>query len=109
MLPIPKDKKLEVYFRVEAGCLGPQGEDIVDDFCATAQKAVNEINAEFVHWNIVPRTNKQLPEMEYKLNNKKLSHEKAEKYLHLFNENLDEFEMNLNDKLALLIDDFLGH
>ena len=47
--------------------------------------------------------------MEYKLMNKRLSHEKAAKYLALFDKNLDEFEGHLHDKLALLIDEYLGH
>ncbi|RDH82701.1 MAG: hypothetical protein DIZ80_10500 [endosymbiont of Galathealinum brachiosum] len=108
-LPLPKDKKLEVFFRVESGCLGPQGEEHVNDFCTSAQKEVDVIDADFVHWNIIPRHDKKLPEMEYKLNNKKLTHDKAAKYLSFFDKNLDEFEGHLHDKLALLIDEYLGH
>lgn len=108
-LPLPKDRKLEVFFRVEAGCLGPQGEEHVVEFCESAQKAVDAIDADFVHWNIMPRDDKSLPEMEYKLNSKKLTHDKAAKYLEFFDKNLDEFEGHLHDKLALLIDEYLGY
>ena len=108
-LPLPKEKKLEVFFRVEAGCLGPQGESHVEEFCVQAQKIVDLIDADFVHWNIIPRHDKTEAEMEYKLNNKKLTHDKAEKYLHMFDKNLDEFEGHLHDKLAELIDDYLDH
>jgi len=108
-LPLDQDKKLFVIFRVEPGCLGPQGVEHVTDFCITAQKLVENIDADFVHWEISPRHDKDLPEMEYKLINKKLTHDKAAKYLALFDKNLDEFESHLHDKLALLIDEYLGH
>ena len=108
-LPLDQDKKLSVIFRVEPGCLGPQGDEHVADFCITAQKVVDNIDADFVNWEISPRLNKELAEMEYKLMNKKLSHDKAAKYLALFEKDLDEFEGHLHDKLALLIDEYLGH
>lgn len=108
-LPLDQDKKLSVIFRVEAGCLGPQGEEHVAEFCLTAQKVVDKIDADFIQWEITPRHNKEMAEMEYKLMNKRLSHEKAAKYLALFDKNLDEFEGHLHDKLALLIDEYLGH
>jgi hypothetical protein len=98
-LPLQQNQKLYVTFRLEPGCLGPQGEDHISDFCTTAQQRVEKIHADFVSWSIVPRTDKMLPELEYKLNNKKLNHDKAEKYLELFNKNLNEFEENLQDKL----------
>ena len=108
-LPLNQDQKLNVIFRVEPGCLGPQGEGHVVDFCKSAQKMVETIDADFVHWVIIPRHDKSEPEMEYKIVNKKLSHDKAEKYLGLFDKSLDEFEGHLHDKLALLIDKYLGH
>lgn len=108
-LPLDQDKKLLVIFRVESGCLGPQGAEHVADFCLAAQKVVDNIDADFVQWEITPRHDKDLPEMEYKLVNKKLTHDKAAKYLSLFNKDLDEFEGHLHDKLALFIDEYLGH
>jgi len=108
-LPLDEDKKLSVTFRLEAGCLGPEGETQIEAFCESAQKMINKINADFVIWNIVPRHDKKLPELEYKLNNKKLNHDKAVKYLSLFNKSLDYFEESLQDKLAIYIDEYLGH
>ena len=107
-LPLPNDKKLEVVFRVEAVCLGPKGESLVSDFCVSAQKSVDVIDADFIRWNIMPRLDKSIPEMEYKLNDKILSHDKAEKYLSFFDKKLDDFEGHLHDKLAMLIDEYLG-
>jgi len=107
-LPLDQDKKLCVTFRLEPGCMGPQGMEHIEAFCQLAQKKVNETDTEFVEWTIVPRHDKTLPEIEYRLNNKRLSHEKAVKYLNMFEKNLDEFEENLQDKLAVYIDDYLG-
>lgn len=105
---LPQEKKLSVLFRVEPGCLGPNGKDFVDEFCQFAQKGVAKIDADFVHWDIVPRHDKRLPELEYKIRNKNLSHDKAAKYLELFDKCLDDFEQHLNDKLGLLIEIYLA-
>lgn len=106
---IEQSKKLTVTFRVEPGCLGPQGEEIVDEFCVAAQKLIEVNNADIIIWCIVPRLDKTQLEMEFKLNNKKLPRDKAEKYLNLFDLKIDEFEECLHDKLALFIDEYLGH
>ncbi len=105
--PLSPDKKLMVLFRVEPGCLGPKGKDLIDEFCRFAQKGVANIDADFVHWDIVARHDKALPELEYKIRDKKLSHDKAAKYLALFDKSLDEFEQHLNDQLGLLIEIYL--
>ena len=48
-LPLPQDKKLTVIFRLEPGCLGPDGEDHVEEFCKFAEKEVAPIDSDFVH------------------------------------------------------------
>ena len=107
-LPLDKDKKLSVIFRIEPGCLGPKGMEHVEEFCIYAQKAMDKIDTDFIQWLILPRFDKSDEEMEYKLTNKKLSHDKAEKYLGIFDKKLDDFEGHLHDRLAELIDEFLG-
>jgi hypothetical protein len=108
-LPLPKDKKLMVVFRVEPGCLGPEGKNHVGEFCRSAQKELDTIDSDFVHWELVPRHDKSLPEMQYQINHRDLSHDKAARYLEVFNKSLDEFEGHFHDKLAQLIDEYLGH
>lgn len=105
---LPKHKKLNVLFRVEPGCLGPDGAEHVEEFCAYAEKAVEELDADFVHWDILPRHDKQLPEMEYMVNSKKLNHDQAARYLQVFKKDLDEFESHLDEKLAHLIEEYFG-
>lgn len=102
-LPLPDNKKLTVEFRVEAGCLGPQGEDHVEAFCEFAQKAFESIDADFVHWLLVPRLDKSQPEKQYKINNKIMTHDQAAKYLALFEKSLDEFDNHLDDRLIELV------
>ena len=107
-LPLPQEKKLTVICRVEPGCLGPDGLDHIEDFCNFAQKQVEPIDFDFIHWLLVPRFDKSLPEMQYKIGDKRLTQSNAEKYLEMFNKNLDEFEEHLNEKLTQLINQFLG-
>ncbi|MCK5648982.1 MAG: hypothetical protein KAI22_08895 [Gammaproteobacteria bacterium] len=108
-LPLPQEKKLMVLFRLEPGCLGPDGKDHIEQFCQLAQQEFKSLHSDFVHWDIVPRHDKSLPEMQYKINNKKLSHDKAEKFLNIFHKNLNDFEDQLHKKLAVFIDQYLGH
>ena len=105
-LPLPSDKKLIVTYRVEPGCLGPEGADHIKAFCTFAEKGVADVDADFVHWHIIPRYDKTLPEMHYAVNNKELTHDQADQYLNVFQKGLDEFECHLQDKLALLIDSY---
>lgn len=107
-LPLPLYKKLTVTFRIEPGCLGPDGIRHIDDFCKFAKKEVANLDSDFVRWVIVPRFDKSKAETEYKTNNKRLDYNKAEKYLKVFAKDLEQFEEHLQDKLALLIDQYLG-
>jgi len=96
-----------VVFRVEPGCLGPEGKDHIDEFCRTAQVQVESIDADFIHWELVPRHEKSLSEMQYQINHRDLTHDKAARYLQAFDKDLDEFEGHLHDRLAQLIDQYL--
>lgn len=107
-LPLPLYKKLTVTFRVEPGCLGPDGMDHIEGFCKHAKKSVAELDSDFVRWVIVPRYDKSLAETEYKTNNKILDHNKAQMYLKVFGKDLDDFEEHLQEKLSELIDEYLG-
>lgn len=107
-LPLPAEKKLTVEFRVEPGCLGPDGLDYVDDFCIYAQKEIEPVDADFIHWDIAPRFDKATPETQYKINNKKLSYDKAAKYLEIFDKDMNEFEGRLYENFALLIEQYFG-
>jgi len=108
-LPLAKEKKLTVIFRIEPGCLGPQGESHIKEFCQFAQKEVESIDADFVHWVLTPRSDKTMPEMQYQVSNKILTHDQADRYLDVFKKNLDDFEQHLHDGVTRLIDQYMGH
>ncbi|MCP4296049.1 MAG: hypothetical protein GY786_10610 [Proteobacteria bacterium] len=108
-LPVPEGKKLSVTFRVEPGCLGPDGVNKVTDFCWFVQNDMQSLDADYVAWNIVPRGDKNLPEMEYSIVGKKMTHSQAEKYLACFDENLDKLESSFIKKLTVLIHNYMGH
>lgn len=107
-LPLQDQQKLTVTYRIEPGCLGPEGSTHVENFCVFAQERVVDLDAEFIHWDITPRNNKQLAEMEYSIASKKLSHDKADKYLQLFGKGLDEFEDHIQGECVGLINQFFG-
>ena len=105
---LSEEKKLTVLCRVEPGCLGPDGKDYIEAFCVFAQGELTTIDRDFVHWLIVPRYDKSLPETQYQLASKNLTYAQACKYLEMFGKQLDDFETHLNEKLAELIDQHLG-
>ena len=72
MPQLPDSKKLTVVYRVEPGCLGPTGRDNIEAFCDYANKELAPTDSGFVNWEIMPRYDKSLPEMQYLIANKKL-------------------------------------
>ncbi|MBF0266933.1 MAG: hypothetical protein HQL46_16845 [Gammaproteobacteria bacterium] len=108
-IPIPQEKKLNVIVRLEPSCLGPDGINQVEKFCNIAQKEINTIDSDFINWNIIPRYDKSLPEIQYKAINKIITHNQAEKYLKIFDKSLDEFEKHFNNKLTVIINQYLGY
>jgi len=106
-LLLSKDKKITIVCRVEAGCLGPNGDDHVEGFCSFAKYEYETLNSNIMNWEIVPRYDKSQPEIQYKVNDKLLTHDKAERYLEVFDKNINDFEEQLHDKLVVLIDQYL--
>lgn len=106
---IPDDKKLRLIYRVEPGCLGPNGDDEVAGFCRFVQQQLQSLDAAYVCWQIEPRDDKALPEMEYGVVGKKISRDQAERYLASFDKCLDDFESHLIEKLTVLIATFMRH
>lgn len=101
-------QKLIVTFRVEPGCLGPEGCKHVDAFCRTALQELNKVHNRFIQWDVVPRHDKTTPEMDYSIQGKRLTRAQAERYLSLFGQEIESFENLIFDALPTLIDDFFG-
>jgi hypothetical protein len=107
-LPLPDHQKLTVTYRIEPGCLGPEGSSHVDDFCVFAEERVADLDADFIHWHIIPRNDKSLAEMEYSVAKKQLTHDKADTYLRIFGKDLDEFEDHIQGECVGLINQYFG-
>jgi len=107
--PLPENRKLTVVFRIEHGCLGPNGKDHVKEFCDYAQKAFATSWSDFINWQIIPRENLSQPEIQYAINNKRLDRDKTEKYLAMFSETPDALEEYLHDKAVQLIEEYMEH
>ncbi|ACA86664.1 hypothetical protein [Shewanella woodyi] len=106
---LPKEKKLTVLCRVEPGCLGPDGLDHIESFCRFSHQELKKIDSDFIKWLPLPRYDKSLAEMEYSVDSKLLSRDKASQYLAHFKCELDEFEEHFHDKLSTLINEFLAN
>ena len=88
--------------------MGPNGVETIEAFCAYANKNFQSKYCRFMALNIVPRFDKNLPEIEYEMNGKKLNRIQANKYLSRFEHDLDGLEEDLQEVLAHLIDDYLA-
>lgn len=106
LLPLNNDKKLAVTYRVEAGCLGPDGLNYISDFCKFAQEKLQ--TSDYIVWNIIHREDKTLPEIQYSLLGKMANSDKADKYLSIFGNNIDDFESQISDDLGTLIRLFMS-
>lgn len=106
--PLAEDKKLLVIYRVEPGCLGPDGKNLIDAFCRFVQLNSQLQDGSVIRLNIVPRNSKSLPEIEYNVVGKRLSYAQAVRYLALFGKSLDGFEGHLGERIALFIEDFMS-
>ncbi|NDW22552.1 hypothetical protein [Alteromonas hispanica] len=103
---LPIYKKLLVMFRIEPGCLGPQGADYVEEFCTFAKQKLKNHHGHCLRWSIKPRYDKSLPELEFQIKNSVVSRENAAKYMDRFDIDIDTFEEGLEESLADFIDAF---
>jgi len=103
---LPLYKKLLVMYRIEPGCLGPQGTDYVEEFCVFAKKRLKDKHGHCLRWTIKPRYDKALPELEFQIKNGVVSRDNAAKYMDSFNIDIDAFEEELEESLADLVDAF---
>ena len=100
--------KLTIQLRIEPGTLGPDGKDHIEIFCEAANKFFTTIEPALVHWDLIPRFDKQLPEIEFFIGNHKLTQEQADLYLHRMNRERDELEELMYSLLAKLAERYLN-
>ena len=75
-------------------------------FCQQAPQRLTDIDNAFIGWQIVPRFDKTLPELEYRVNGKGLTRLQAHRYLQALGQDLDQVEELLVDQIDQLIDLF---
>lgn len=105
---VPAQKKLIVIARVEPGSLGPDGMDRVEEFCRFANQNLVTDGQRYTRWQIIPRYDKTLPEMEYFIQHKKLNAFQVTKYLDFFDSDVDLFEEDFYAHLTNCIEKYLG-
>lgn len=97
---------LHLLMRIEPGCLGPDGPLHAEQFCQFATAPFNRLGGQSIHWELEARFDKTLPEIEYRLNDHKLTYEQAQRYLEMSDLDLKEQEHQASDLLSELIDVF---
>ncbi|MDO6776202.1 MULTISPECIES: hypothetical protein [unclassified Shewanella] len=102
------ESKLIVLYRLEPGCLGPDGMEHIQIFCDLAQQMLASLDTATCQWFLEPRYNKQLDEMAYCLANNMLSREQATKFMVRFGDDLEQAQEAFEDKLTLLINQYLS-
>ncbi|QTH64329.1 hypothetical protein J1N51_02255 [Psychrosphaera ytuae] len=103
------EQKVQVTIRVEPGSLGPDGLDHVEDFCRVAQCYFDKLYVGTLCWQVIPRYDKSLAEIEYCYLNRTLNEAQANKMLSLINKDIDSMDEETMQHIANLIDKFLGH
>ncbi|MCV6590599.1 MAG: hypothetical protein OIF57_16470 [Marinobacterium sp.] len=104
---VPENMRLSVIARIEAGCLGPEGDSHIEPFCRYANKAFFGVNKNVVDWFIIPRTESKAPEFEYQIQKRRLSDEKTDKYLEMLGTSLADFEQDLNNRICDVIEQYM--
>jgi hypothetical protein len=100
--------QLTVLYRLEPGCLGPEGKAFIEEFCQFAMPLIAAQTASYMVWQLVPRYDKTLAEIEYSMSGKRLSESQGERVLAMYGASADAIVEQLNDQMTWLIDQFFG-
>lgn len=103
---LPLYKKLSILIRLEPGCLGPEGKDHIEAFCVNAKPELKGFHGGIIRWSIKPRYDKSLPEIEYQLNKAPASSASVEAFFSEFDIAFSDFEEELDERLAELIEHY---
>ncbi len=104
-----EDLDLQLIVRVEPGSLGPDGLDHVEAFCEVANKVFAKVDYAQLSFNIVPRYDKSLDELQLLMNDVPLPAQRASLVLDKLNVTFDQVEEEVMERISKLIDRFLGH
>ena len=96
--------RLTIQIRLEPGCLGPDGKQHIDTFCAADNRILAAIEPRRVHWVLLPRHDKQLAEQASFLDGRPLSETQATLLLQRMGLTLDPLLEQSDAVLSQLIE-----
>jgi len=99
---------VEAIYRLEPGCLGPDGAQYITEFCQFAQPLVSSHAPVFMQCVLTPRFDKSLPELQFSLGGRILTEAQAERLCSSYQTDADTLVEELNHHLMLLIDQYFG-
>ncbi|KZN45499.1 hypothetical protein [Pseudoalteromonas luteoviolacea] len=99
------DLQVCIQLRLEPGCMGPQGKDHIETFCQ--KENTSPWQNHFAIVSVVPRYDKTLPEWEYRLKNKLLKAEQANRVVEMHNTSKADLEEEIETHIAHEIDRYM--
>lgn len=97
-----------ILYRLEPGCLGPEGAGYINEFCQFAAPLIASQSPAFMRWQLEPRFDKKLPEWQVLFHGKPLNDVQAARLLSHFDTDIDALIEQLNEHLTLMIDQYFG-
>lgn len=97
-----------ILYRLEPGCLGPDGRQYITEFCQFAAPLLASQTPVFMRWQLEPRFDKTLPEWQCYFHGKLLNEAQAARLLGHFGADVDGLIEQLNEHLTLMIDQYFG-
>lgn len=101
-------QKLTFYMRIDPTALGPDASDQVEAFKTFAEPLLNEHCDEHVRVVLKVRQSDSEPPCEYFAMQKMLSVDQADKYLSVFDQELDQVEAAVEEDMSQLMDTFVA-
>jgi len=98
--------KINGCLRLEPGCLGPQGDELIHGFCQFANEQLEMADDSLVDWRIVPRANKNLDEFEYHYKERRLPPAMADKLFEELQQPRESIEETFYSDLLFLIEQY---
>lgn len=98
--------KIKACVRVEPGCLGPQGHDLISGFCQYANEQMLQSDDSVVEWHITPRLDKSLAEFEYHYQGRRLPPPRADEIFLALKQPRENIEESFYSDLLYLIEQY---
>lgn len=105
---LPPETQLTILYTVEPGCLGPQGDQLIDQFCKFIAEKLNSTFGENCLWIIQYKTHLSAHHIDYQIDNKRLNREQAKQFLHASQKDIEHFENDVDELVVEYIEEFLG-